>query len=168
MLSPKWSIFRVINYLQLIQALVILGILIYEYISLMRGISLGFYSLLCSVFIVMIINNCMNAHIMHSYFPAKSLPGGKRRFYMVVFILYIIVNMGLLALTIFGLTEEITAERNTYKDRDNTGWIIVSILSFDVLMSIFIIIIQSGLPGFLNRNNQQQMQQLVDEIGRPG
>jgi carbon starvation protein CstA len=168
MSSPKWNIFRVANYLQIAQALVILAVMIYQYADRQYGIRLGFFFLFCLVFIAIIVNNCMNAHIMHAYFPDKSLPSGKRKFYLLTLILYIIVNLGILALTIFGFSEEIKEASRDRDFEDNTGWIILAFLTFDLLLSIFIIIIQSRLPGLLSRNNRQYIQQLVDEIGKPG
>jgi hypothetical protein len=167
MSSAKWNIFRIANYLQLAQAVVVLGVMIYRYADMQYETVFWFFILVCLAFITIIVNNCMNAHIMQAYFPDKSLPSGKRRFYIVVFVLYIIVNLGVLALTIFGFSEEIKAARRNYDFRDNTGWIILGFLTFDLLLSIFIITIQSRLPGLLNRNNRQYMQQLVDEIGKP-
>jgi hypothetical protein len=164
MLSPKWNIFRAVNYFQLALTLAMLGFWTYRYMSYHHNtMELGYFILFVGSLFVMIINNCLNSHIMHVYFPDKLLPRGKKIFCMILLCFYILMTAELLTITIFGLSEELSRDNRRHTAN---GWIALGIWAFDIAISIFIIILQVGLPRFLNLHNRQHIQQLVDELGK--
>ena len=106
----------------------------------------------------------MNLHIMHKYFPNKIISTGIRRFFFLLFILYIIVGAVLSLLFFYGFSEEMSV--SDPQDR-NTGALIFLVgLAFNFILTLFIILMQWKLPRLLTLNNKQRMQELVNDIGK--
>jgi hypothetical protein len=163
MLPVRWKIFRLVNYLQLISTLAMLGMFGYTYLSFSRGEGMGYFLLFCLAFILVIVNNCFNVHIMHRYYPDKSLSPGKETLLVLLVIFYGLITIGMLFVTIYGISE-MTTPGYTSNQYD---WIVLFIVIFETLGGIYIFIMQVMLPGLLKRNNRQQVEQLLEDLGKP-
>jgi carbon starvation protein CstA len=161
MLPVRWKIFRLANYLQMIAALVLLGLFGYTYLSFTRGEGFGYFLLFCLVFVIVIVNNCVNVHIVHHYYPDKSLPAGKKVMSMILLIFYILIIIGLVLLAIFAISEMSDDDYRTGRD----DWFGLSILAFHIVLGIYILILQMGLPRVLERNDRQHIEHLLDDLG---
>jgi hypothetical protein len=159
----RWKIFRLANYLQMISTLAMLGMLAYTYLSLSRGEGMGYFLLFCLAFTIVIVNNCFNVHILHRHFPDKSLSPGKETWLVILLIFYGIITVGMLLVMVYGISE-MSAPGYTSNEYD---WIALIIVVFEVLAGVYILIMQIGLPGLLKRNNRLQMEQLLEDIGKP-
>lgn len=159
----RWKVFRIANYIQLILTVLLLGILSFSYFTdgdneFISWVMLFFFSLA-----VIIVNNCFNLHLLQQYFPARILPEGKSRMFTVLLILFIFVIIGLIIICTLGLISELSTTGNN----DRAGLVGLGILMVELLLGIYILVIQAGLPLFIERNNRKEMQNALDRLGQP-
>jgi hypothetical protein len=160
MLPFKWKIFRVANYVQLIVTVILLGAAIYGFSSVGNTEHILFFMLFCIMPLIIIINNYLNVHVLHSFFPRKIVALAKKKFHQVIFVIYFIISILVVIASVWIL---IDAFSYTYRSSE---WIVFSALSLISLLSIVIVIQQADLYLFLNWHQQLYMQQLVDTIGQ--
>jgi hypothetical protein len=158
MLPLKWKIFRVANYIQLIVTVILLGKVTYGFSKRGSTEDILFFMLFCIMPLIVITNNYLNVHVLHSFFPQKIVPPAKKKFHQVIFAFYFIVS--LLTIIAAGL---VLIDNYSHT---NTEWIVFSILFLLALLSLVILIKQADLYIFLNWHQQLYMQQLVDTIGQ--
>ena len=147
----RWKVFRIANYIQLILTVLLLGILSFSYFAdgdneFISWVMLFFFSLA-----VIIVNNCFNLHLLQQYFPDKIMPEGKSKMFTVLLILFIFVILGLIVICTLGLISELSTNSN----KDRAGLVGLGILMTELFLGIYILIIQAGLPLFIERNNRK-------------
>ena len=161
MTQSKWKIFRVANYVQLILTVLLLGISGFTYFSedfsLLDWTMLFFLSLA-----IIIINNCFNLHVLQQYFPDKVIPQGKSKMFTVLFILFILVLVAFIIISVSGLLALLSMKGRS----SSAGFIGVGIFVFETLLGLYILVIQAGLPLFIERNNRREMQRALDQLGQ--
>jgi hypothetical protein len=79
---------------------------------------------------------------------------------MVLLVCFLVVFVLLFIIFIFVLIEELSGKHSRGQ------LIFAGILGFDILLAVIIIRAQDKLPYLLNRNNNQSIQQLVEDIGK--
>ncbi len=159
----KWKLFRVANFLQLVITLILAGSITFTLIS--NGTppdGLGWLLLVIVCLLILIVSNLFNLYLLQRHFPGISLSRGKERSATVLLILSILINIALIVIVVIGIISEVETDTS-----DNTGVIVIYILSGYILLGIYVMIMQATLPVFIERSNRRLMQELVDKIGEP-
>lgn len=166
MLPVRWKIFRLANYLQLIATLLLLAVSSYGFLSFDDGSGdgLGYFLLFILVFVIVIVNNVLNVQILHRHFPDKSLSAGKKTAFIVLLVLYILVFILAVITLIVAISEMSDHDYHGYYTADLVG---AGILAFYVIVGAYVSVLQIMLPGVLSRNNNQHIEQLLENIGKP-
>jgi hypothetical protein len=159
-MTTHWKIFRLANYLQLLFSIAVLAILFINTGSVKGLMEISLFIAACLAFIILVFNSYLNLQIMHHHFPDKRIPAGRNKLYMVLLGCYLVVNVLLFIIFIFVLIEELSGKHSRGQ------LIFAGILGFDILLAVIIIRAQDKLPYLLNRNNNQSIQQLVEDIGK--
>ena len=157
----KWKIFRFINYFQVLFTTAILVLLAIAYSSGGNFESPGWILVFVFIFLVIMANCFFNLHLMSRYFPDQPLPTIKERTATFFLIIFILITAAGLLICIAGVISE-SSEREPV---DNSGLIALGIFSFYCIINLLILILQAGLPLYIERRNKTKMRDLIDEIG---
>jgi hypothetical protein len=161
MMQAKWKIFRVANYIQLVLTVLLLGIVGFTYFSVDNSI-LDWTMLFFLSLVIIIVNNGFNLHLLQQYFPDKVLPEGKSKMFTILFILFLLVLVAFIIISVSGLIALFSMRGRS----GNAGFIGVGIFLFETLLGLYILVIQAGLPLFIERNNRREMQRALDQLGK--
>lgn len=162
--TPKWKLFLIANYVQLIAFLLLFITALLNLVSYTR-----FYSdeiilrqvLALLVLLLIALNSSINIHTLYRYFPDLVMTARSKAFLRVSGIISILIHAGLLYLYYLGLQE-------AYQDRfekDQIGIIILCGAFLLWLLELYILIVQFQVFDYLSRNNKKRMSTLIDSIG---
>jgi hypothetical protein len=160
----KWKIFFALNFILALPAFVCLALLIIYFSDAYHTGEDNFYFIIF-VFALSVItlNGFLNIYLLQRFFPDKLIPAATKRLNLVSLILTSIITAGLLILFIYGASEEFSAD-NEY--RDASGKIALVIILLALIIQTIVLIMQGQLPGRISRNNSEQIDSLVDSIGK--
>ena len=162
-LTIKWKSFLVVNYLLLVGTLsVILRIIYLLSNPIYRSTVPGTVFLLGFLFIALFLVSLLNIYIIHRYFPDNPLSPKLRKLFNTVRVLMVIFNAGMLFMTlaVFAAISETSSRSGRWTDM-----LAVYFFLFLFLASIYILILQYQLPGYLDRKHAGKMNTLIDSIG---
>jgi len=163
MLPLKWKVFRVLNYLQLIFAIGVIGLIIYSSSITRRGLDDGsaFTYLFIASFILMAASAILNIYITNRNFPDKPLASYTNTLHYFFLLFGIIINISLFILLIIGV-------RDTYNNEYVPGsvWFVLSIFILIWLINFWVIINQFQVKPFIRKNYQSNFSSLIDSIGK--
>jgi hypothetical protein len=162
MLPLKWKIFRVLNYLQLIFSIGVIGLIAYA--TLMRRTTPEdyiFLLLFITCFSLMLGAAVLNIYITNRNMPDKPLFGFSNSLHYIFLVTGVIINLGLLALLIFAAVDTFGT------DDDVVGaWIALLVFFFLWLINFLVIVLQFQVKPFIRKNYQSNLTSLIDSIGK--
>ena len=162
MLSLKWKLYRVINYLLLFSCAIAFLTFVRltirtterEYLLVSFLFSLVFLFIACQAFI--------NVVIMVKAFPDKLLSGAKNSWHVFAMFLNVISFSGLI-FAFFNLLSEIYRS-NPF---DKTGLMIMFfIISVLILLLLFVFYCQLSLKKYMKLKNASLINSMIDSIGQ--
>ena len=159
MLPVKWKIYKILNYVLLLSAIILFIMML---TILMDNIDDIKAYLLTGVFLLMIIQALINLYIASKNLPYNILTGSKLKWHVTGSVLNFIAFTGLLIFLWFVLKK--VSGRKNFTD-DEVGIIILLICSFVGLIDGFILYCQFTLPAYLKRNSTNLSHTLIDSIG---
>jgi hypothetical protein len=161
-LTAKWKLFLLVNYLLLI----VTGVFILFEIGLILFTSnttaakkpgamiyaLVFFLLICLICLLNII-------IVHRFFPKKPLSGKPKQ-------LFIISRIILAVLAVFLFLSTVASLFMLISKPDPAGYLVTifSVLLFGC--STIVVILQFQIPQYLNKNNTENIDLLIESIGK--
>jgi hypothetical protein len=162
-ISVKWKFFLIACYLQLVAfGLMIAGTLLAfstnnrtakDYLML-AGIELSM--------VMICLNNFLNIYAVHRFFPSTPIPSRYKTFMKISGIIQAIIWVGLFILCLIGLQSEFSTS-----PEDETGLIVLIILSGLWLAGLFTLILQLEISTFISYNYKLKMKELINSIGNP-
>ena len=162
-LPLKWKVFRFANYIMAFIFLFFLCFVIYS-ITKDRFDSEGFLLLMIATLtcmLIIILNCILNLFLSYKFFPDKMLQGKTKLIYIVSTVFYSIALLGLIALSLYGLNEELKEPED-----DKAGLIAaISLLSLSVI-GCYILIMQLLVRRFLQENHKSSINSLIESIGK--
>ena len=159
MLSVKWKIYKILNYVLLVCAVILFLIML---TALMDNIGDPKAYLITCVFLLMIIQALINLYIASKNLPYKELTGSKLRWHVTGSIINFIAFLGLFTFLWF-VVERLTEQRNFTED--DLGIIILLVCSFIWFTDGFILFCQMTLPAYLKKQSRNLSDSLVNSIG---
>src|SRR5262245_51715526 len=160
----KWKIFFALNFILSLPALVCFIFLFINLIdSYNRSSDYAIAALTLISLLVITMNGFLNIYILQRFFPDKLVPEGTRRLNTISIVINGIVAAGILLLCIYAASVEFSG---SYETRDVAGEIALAILFLLWIVQVVVLIMQSQLPGLINRNNGKKMRSMIDSIGR--
>ncbi len=162
-LPLKWKIFRFANYLMGFAFLFFLCFLANSVIkeSIERD-DILWITVAGIGMTLIIINSTLNLFITYKIFPNKSLQGKTKLLYIISTILFSITLVGLLALSLYGLNEEL---ENSEPGEDKAGLIAAICLLSLFVIGCYILIMQLLIRRFLNNNYKKTINWMIENIG---
>ena len=164
MLSPKWKIYRALNYIQFAYSFLLSMWLTWLLISIPERFQTSIVgNLVHLLFLLMSVNPVINIILMTKNFPDKALSGTKLTLNVISIILNIVTSSGLAIFVIAGIISEQGVDHTP--NRDKTAIIILTILALMTVVNLFILFCQFGLRAYLKKNSITSIRSLVDSIG---
>jgi len=162
----KWKIFMVLNFIVSLPALLCFILMFINLFNTHQGDSgreflFIFLPLFCMLMIA--LNGLLNIYVLQRYFPDKLLPGAIRRLNVLCLIVNFLVSVVILIFCFYAATFEFSSYNG---EQDQQGKIALVILFFLWLVQVVVLIMQTRLPGIINRNNRKKMDSLIDSIGQ--
>ena len=158
MIPLKWKIYRVLNYLLLCCGIILslnfsrLIISAFNYDFLVLSI------LATLIFLFMASHSLINIFVMAKSFPDKVLDRNKTKWYIFSVFLNLLSIIGLL-IAFFTALSELT------NDYFSGVLIILGIMLFLILSSLFVLVCQFNLRKYLKQKNASLMASMIDSIG---
>jgi len=158
MLSVKWKIYKILNYVLLVSAAILFIIML---TVLMDNLDDIVAYLLTCVFLLMIIQALINLYIIAKNLPYKTLTGSKLKWHVAASIINFIAFLGLFIFLWFVLKKVTEPVKYT----DDVGIIILLVGSFIWFTDGFILFSQFTLPAYLKKNSRNLADSLINSIG---
>ena len=159
MLPVKWKIYKILNYVLLVSAVILFLIML---TVLMDNLDDSKAYLLTCVFLLMVVQSSINLYVAAKNLPDKELTGSKLRWHVTGSIVNFIAFLGLFIFLWF-VVEKLAQRRNFTED--DVGIIILLVCSFIWFTDGFILFCQMTLPGYLKKNSRNLSDSLVNSIG---
>ena len=161
MISSRWKIFRIANFIQLLYSLAFLLIIIVTFFK--KGFpELSFFVLFPVGLFMMMFNNYVNLYILRKYFPDK-LPGSDlKSLNTILFILSILFCILLTALTIWGSIEEFSSENL----HDHSGKIVLLTCVLALVNWIYILYMQRKMLRMIRKEHYRSINTIINSIGQ--
>lgn len=160
-MTAKWKIFKVVNYIQFIVAIIFLGLLFIGFLDNDGDEGTYWALFFLALFYIPIIVNCLiNLFIIRKHFPNVSLTSKIKRIQNIVTFFYILDILGLLLLFISEISDNISI--STYEKSAKLGLLLLLLI---LLMSLFILPLQFQLENLLRKNSSKKIKSLIDSIG---
>ena len=162
MISIKWKIYKVLNYVLLFIASILFLIicaLVFGGNVIERDPTPYFIAL---GFLIMVSQSIINLHVYSKNFPYKILLGPALTAHIIATVLNFIVFLGLSLITIVGFIIEFGEEKNS---NDQTGKLMVALCLFIWLIDTFLLFCQLTINRYLKRNNMDLFTTMIDSIG---
>jgi uncharacterized membrane protein len=161
-LTPKWKIFRALNYCQFIIAIFFYGLsLNWFFENGSSGTDYLLVLLLTLIFMTFILNSFLNLYIIRKFFPDELMPKKIIRFQNITTFFF---TLGILALLIAVIA--IASDGLTLKDANRRTLIFFIFLLFIALSSMIIWLFQLQLESLLRKNNFRKIKDMIYSIGR--
>jgi len=161
MISSKWKIFRIANFIQLFYSFALLtfiGVTFFE-----KGFPEISYFILFPVgLFVMMCNSYLNLHILRKYFPGKVPGPDLKSLNTILFIFSILFCLLLAALTVWGSIEEFS-HQNLH---DYSGKVVLLICVLVLTNWIYILTTQLGMVSMIEKESYNSITETIDSIGR--
>lgn len=164
----RWKIFLVFNFILAIPALICFIILLNNFLNTpYYNAEEGYVFVFLALFSLFAItfNGLLNTYVLQRFLPDKLMPRAVKTLYRVSLVLNILISVGLLAICIYGASDELGSS-NDYEGKDPTGKIALAVLFFLWLIQVVVLIMQGQLPGLISRNHRAKMNSLIDSIGQ--
>ena len=162
MISIKWKIYKVFNYILLFIASIlflILCALVFGGNVIERNPTPYFIAL---GFLIMVSQCIINLYVYSKNFPYKILLGPALTTHIIAIVLNFIAFLGLSLITIAGFIIEFGKD----KDSDNhIGKLMAALCLFLWLIDAFLLFCQLTLNRYLKRNNMSLFTAMIDSIG---
>lgn len=159
MLSVKWKIYKILNYVLLVSAAIIFIIMLTVLTDNLDDIVA--YLVTC-VFLLMIIQALINLYIIAKNLPYKILTGSKLKWHLAASIINFIAFLGLFIFLWF-VVKKLAGQRDFTED--DVGIVILLVCSFIWFTDAFILFCQFTLPGYLKKNSRNLADSLINSIG---
>jgi len=164
MISLKWKIYRIINYVLLISgAFIFLRFIELATVNPYHLSIVDYYRmmniLVSLIFLLMAVQSIINLVIMAKNFPDKILTGAKNRWHTLATILNGI-SLSFMIYGCFGVSFEMA------DDPDEDGLLILLLIFIALFLStLFVFICQVTLKRYLQRNSTNLANSMIDSIG---
>lgn len=162
----RWRIYIILNFLLAIPALFLLILLIIQFSTgrFNPENKLAYLLVGCLPLLIIVLNNFFGIVLFQRYYAGtRLLPPAIKRINIVLLILMWMVILLLVVITGYGASEEFGSES---EEREPVGKIAVFVLSFIIILLAAILIMQAKLSNIIQRNNRENMQELIDSIGQ--
>lgn len=159
MISVKWKIYKILNYVLLLSAIILFIIMLTIVMDNLDDIKAY---LVAGVFFMMIIQALINLYIISKNLPHKILTGSKLKWHVTGSVINFIAFLGLLIFLWFVLGK-VTVRRNITENE--VGLIILLVCGFICLIDGFILYCQFTLPAYLKKNSTNLSHSLINSIG---
>jgi hypothetical protein len=160
----KWKIFLGLNFILALPAIVLLVLLVLQFGNMThRSEDYLYFGLVVFCLATVILNGFLNILMIQRFYPDKLIPVPMKRLSLAFLILNGIVATGLLLLCLYAASEEFSSAN---AGRDASGKIALAILILALVIQVAVLVMQAQLPRLINRNNQSNMQSLIDAIGQ--
>ncbi|HEX6171154.1 MAG TPA: hypothetical protein VFZ33_15815 [Chitinophagaceae bacterium] len=164
MLSPKWKLYRALNYFQFAYSFLFFMWLTWLLISIPARFQASIVgNLVHLLFLLMSVNPVINIILITKNFPDKALSGSKITLNVISIILNIVTAAGLAIFSIAGFISELEDDHTS--NRNKTAIIILTILALMTVVNLFILFSQFGLRAYLKKNSITSIRSMVDSIG---
>jgi hypothetical protein len=164
MLSPKWKLYRAMNYIQFAYSFLFFMWLTWLLISIPARFQTSIVgNLVHLLFLFMSVNPVINIILITKNFPDKALSGSKVTLNIISIILNIVTLTGLAIFSIAGFISEVEDEHTT--NRNRTAIIILTILALMTVVNLFMLFCQFSLRGYLKKNSITSIRSMLDSIG---
>lgn len=158
----SWKLFIIFNYLLLLSFLLIFTGLCF-FLGNNRVEPEGlitFIPFFTGSFLIMLNALFMIIHY-HRHFPDKPFKKSTRIFYLIHTGCYFLAILALLFLVILGFTEETSNQQN-----DNTGLILLGVLSLLLGLCIYTFVYQLKLKKTLEHNYENSVEMMINQLGK--
>ena len=159
MLSVKFKIYKILNYVLLLSAIILFILMLTVLMDNLHDIVAY---LVTSVFLLMIIQALINLYIIAKNLPDKILTGAKLKWHVTASILNFIAFLGLFIFLWF-VVKKLSGRRDFTED--DVGIIILLVCSFIWFTDGFILFCQFTVPAYLKKNSTNLSHSLIDSIG---
>jgi hypothetical protein len=159
MLSVKWKIYKILNYVLLLSAVLLFLVMLTVLLDNMDDIKAYFVT---CVFLLIIIQAFINLYVISKNLSYIILTGAKLKWHVTGSIINFIAFLGLLIFLWLVLTK--IRERGDYTMGD-VGIIILLVCGFICLIDGFILFCQFTLPAYLKKNSTNLSHSLINSIG---
>src|SRR5215204_5162022 len=162
--SPKWKLYRALNYIQFAYSFLFFMWLTWLLISTPARLQTSMIgNLVHLLYLLMSANPVINIILITKNFPDKALSGSKVTLNVISIILNIVTAAGLTIFIIAGFISEL--EEDHTSNQDKTAVIILTILALMTVVNLFMLVCQFGLRGYLKKNSVTSIRSMVDSIG---
>ena len=155
MISPKWKIYRILNYLLLVCS----ALLFLKFFELSIRYPYQAALITALFFLCMLLQSLINLVVMAKTFPDKILTGAKYRWH----ILAILLNAVSIAGMIYGFFSLLT-EMGDFPEEKALIILLLIIIAF-MLSLLFVFICQLTLKRYLRRTNTDLIDSMINSIG---
>lgn len=169
MLSARWKIYRVLNYILLAGSSIIFLIFARQLDKFRRsGIEEGYaeivivFIVFSSVFVLMIISSLINIFIMSKTFPDKLLTPNQNRSHIFSIVLNALAFVGLFV-ALISLLKEIA---DSPPEEIAPSLFILAILIVLLVVLVFVFVCQLLLKKYLRAKNEVTVKSMIDSIGK--
>ena len=169
MLSARWKIYRVLNYILLAGSSIIFLIFARQLDKFRRsGIEEGYaeivivFIVFSSVFVLMIISSLINIFIMSKTFPDKLLTPNQNRSHIFSIVLNALAFVGLFV-ALISLLKEIA---DSPPEEIAPSLFILAILIVLLVVLVFVFVCQVLLKKYLRSRNEVTVKSMIDSIGK--
>lgn len=162
----RWRIYIILNFLLAIPALFLLILLIIQFSTgrFNPDNKLAYLLVGCLPLLIIVLNNFFGIVLFQWYYAGtRLLPLVIKRINIVLLILTWMVILLLVVVTGYGVSEELGPES---EELEPAGKIAVFVLSFIVILQAAILVMQAKLSNLIQRNNRENMQDMIDGIGQ--
>ncbi|MEJ8842976.1 hypothetical protein WG954_11325 [Lacibacter sp. H375] len=164
MLHPKWKIFSVSNYVNIVIWVLVLALTVGNAINNSRYVNMlqweFFVFLLIAGFSVLI--SLLNLYVLKNFFPEKALRGSVNITYTTGIVFWFTLIPVLLFIFCFGFYEEFI---NPEQKGSAGGKIALVIIITIVTNLLFVLIWQIKLKRFLSKRQQLSLDDMIQSIG---
>ena len=159
MLSLKWKLYRISNYLLLVSgSIIFLRFLQQSILDPTTNVYAIFFGI---ILFLMILQSVVNLVIMAKTFPNKPLTMGK--YYWHIFATF--CNSVIALAFIYFTVSEVLPDLGKAKPYETLLFIALGIFLFLIANSVFVLICQLNIKSFLQKNNATLIKSMIDSIG---
>lgn len=164
MISFKWKLYGIVNYLLLVLSVVYIIAMVLVAFSSGKDVDfvIAFISI-CTGFLVLFFNSFVNIYIIRRFFPDKILTPHASLLNLIALVAGLLITAALSLITFFGFREEFILKTET---DDNIGRITVLVLGFTILLQYYSLLMQFQVNAFLKDNHHNSIDRLLESIGK--
>jgi drug/metabolite transporter (DMT)-like permease len=161
-MPAKWKIFRIINYLIILPAvIIILALLITSGLQFHSNSALLTFLLITACGIILITNCVINHFWLESYYPEK-YPGTAFRNFSAVFFVLMILVLFLLTGIFIAAVYDLFLEDNVGADINWGEYAAFGLIGFIILSGIYLLVYRIKLRRLIRGNQQRQFNNFLE------